>query len=57
MNAWKYNEVKKYIGIHKMRQGGCDLNRIDGMDMTGFIKIAIIGDFIRKEELQIGAIR
>jgi len=40
-----------------MKQGGCNLNRIDYIDMVGFIKIAIIEDFIKQEDIISGAIR
>lgn len=40
-----------------MKQGGCDLNRIEDIDMVGFIKIAIIDDFIKQEEIISGTIR
>lgn len=40
-----------------MKQGGCDLNRIDNIDMIGFIKIAIIEDFVKQEEIASGLIQ
>ena len=40
-----------------MKQGGCDLNRIKSIDMIGFIKVAIINDFIKREEMASGSIR
>lgn len=46
--------MKRYISIHMMRQGGLDLNRITHIDAYGFIKVAIIQDFIEREKKQYG---
>jgi hypothetical protein len=45
-NHWKYEELQRYIVLHKYASGGMDLNRIDSLRITDFAKIAILKEYL-----------